>query len=58
MCNKKWKAYYEGFGFQDVKLSELPSDFYNEYLIGKVITTLIAIFTFKDINIIPMKRAG
>ena len=58
MCNKKWKAYYEGFGFQDVKLRELPSDFYSEYLIGKVITTLVAIFAFQDLNIIPMKRMG
>ena len=56
MCNKKWKAYYEQFGFQDVTLKELPSDFYSEYLIGKVITTLIAVFAFQDLNIIPMKR--
>ena len=58
MCNKKWKAYYAGFGFQDVKLRELPSDFYSEYLFGKVITTLVAIFAFQDLSIIPMKRMG
>ena len=56
MCNRKWKAYYEGFGFQDAKLRDLPSDFYSEYLIGKVITTLISIFAFQDLNIIPMKK--
>ncbi|MBC7876930.1 MAG: GNAT family N-acetyltransferase [Anaerolineales bacterium] len=58
MCNKKWKAYYEGFGFQDVKLRELPSDFYREYLVAKVITSVIAVIAFQDLNIIPMKRMG
>ena len=58
MCAKRWKNYYEQFGFRDVKLAELPSDFYREYLIGKIITTLISIFTFRNLNIIPMKREG
>ncbi|HET9587592.1 MAG TPA: GNAT family N-acetyltransferase [Anaerolineales bacterium] len=58
MCNKKWKKYYEQFGFRDVRFVDLPRDFFKEYLIGKVITTLISIFTFRRINIIPMKRAS
>lgn len=58
MCNKKWKRYYEQFGFRDVRLAELPRDFRREYLIGKITTTLIAILAFQDLNIIPMKRAG
>ena len=58
MCNKKWKKYYEQFGFRDVKLADLPRDFYREYLLGKLITTLISVFTFRKLNIIPMRRAG
>ena len=58
MCNKKWKKYYEQFGFRDVKLAELPPDFYREYMIGKIMTTLISIFIFRNLNIIPMKREG
>ncbi|HEX6270418.1 MAG TPA: GNAT family N-acetyltransferase [Anaerolineales bacterium] len=58
MCDKKWKRYYEQFGFRAIRLAELPRDFYGEYLIGKIITTLIAIFTFRNLNIIPMKSEG
>lgn len=58
MCAKRWKKYYEQFGFRHVKLAELPPDFYREYLIEKVITTLISIFTFRNLNIFPMKREG
>jgi N-acetylglutamate synthase-like GNAT family acetyltransferase len=58
MCNKKWKKYYEQFGFRDVKLADLPRDFCREYLIGKLITTLVSVFTFHKLNIIPMRRAG
>ncbi len=49
---------YEQFGFRDVKLSELPPDFYREYLIGKIITTLISIFNFRNLNIMSMKSEG
>ena len=58
MCAKQWKKYYEQFGFRDAKLAELPSDFHSEYLIGKIITTLISMVTFRNLNIIPMKREG
>jgi N-acetylglutamate synthase-like GNAT family acetyltransferase len=58
MCAKRWKKYYEQFGFRDLKLAELPPDFYREYLMAKVITILISIFTFRNLNIIPMKREG
>jgi N-acetylglutamate synthase-like GNAT family acetyltransferase len=56
MCAKRWKKYYEQFGFRDAKLTELPADFHREYLIGKVITTLISIVIFHNLNIIPMRR--
>lgn len=58
MCAKRWKKYYEQFGFRDAKLAELPSDFHREYLIGKIMTTLISIFILHNLNIIPMKREG
>ena len=58
LCAKRWKKYYEQFGFWDVKLSELPPDFHREYLIGKFMTTLISIFILRNLNIIPMKRGG
>ncbi|MDQ3004025.1 MAG: hypothetical protein M3R47_01370 [Chloroflexota bacterium] len=45
MCAKRRKNYYEPFGFRDAKLSESPPDFQREYLIGKIITTLISIVT-------------
>ena len=57
MCNKKRKTYYEPFGFREVRFTELPRDFLREYLIGKVITTLISIFTLRPLNIVPMRRA-
>ena len=58
MCAKRRKNYYEPFGFRDAKLSELPPDFLREYLIGKIVTTLISIVTLRNLNIIPMKREG
>jgi len=58
MCAKRRKNYYEPFGFRDAKLGELPPDFQREYLIGKIITTLISIVTLRNLNIIPMKREG
>ena len=58
MCAKRRKNYYEPFGFREVKLSALPQDFQREYLIGKIVTTLISIVTFRNLNIIPMKREG
>ena len=56
MCAKRWKKYYEQFGFRDAKLAELPSDFHREYLIGKIMTTFISIFILRNLNIIPMQR--
>ena len=58
MCAKRWKKYYEQFGFRDIQLAALPRDFYQEYLIGKVITTLISIVIFRNLNIIAMRREG
>jgi N-acetylglutamate synthase-like GNAT family acetyltransferase len=56
MCARRRKKYYEQFGFRDIKPADLPGDFYREYLIGKVVTTFISIVTFRDLNIIPMRR--
>jgi len=58
MCAKRWKEYYKQFGFRDIRPAELPGDFYREYLIGKVITTLISIVALRNLNIIPMRREG
>jgi N-acetylglutamate synthase-like GNAT family acetyltransferase len=57
MCNRKWAAYYEQFGFRQVDAGELPSDFRREYRLGRLITGVISLFRSDKIHIIPMKRA-
>ena len=49
-------ANYEQFGFQKVDSKQLPRDFYNEYRIGRIITTLVSIFSKDQVRNIPMKR--
>lgn len=56
MCRKKWSPYYEQFGFRRVGIRQLPADFRKEYWVGKILTSLVSIFTFENINIVPMKR--
>jgi N-acetylglutamate synthase-like GNAT family acetyltransferase len=56
MCRKKWSPYYEQFGFRPVRIHQLPADFRKEYWVGKILTSLVSIFTFQNINIVPMKR--
>ena len=56
MCNEKWTPYYERFGLQRVAVSQLPSDFRGEYRLGRVITTILSLFSSDKIRIIPMKR--
>jgi amino-acid N-acetyltransferase len=56
MVNQKRAPYYEQFGFQQVDPKELPSDFRKEYRIGRIVTTLMSIFSKERIKIIPLKR--
>ena len=56
MCRDKWVPYYEQFGFRQVNIDQLSSDFRKEYQIGKIITSLISVFLKDKIRIIPMKR--
>jgi amino-acid N-acetyltransferase len=56
MVNEKRAPYYEQFGFQRVDVNQLPSDFRKEYKIGRIVTTLMSIFSKERIRIIPLKR--
>ncbi len=56
ICDEKWYAYYAKFGFSRVATKALPGDLLSEFRIGKVITSLISIFTPNKIKIIPLKR--
>lgn len=47
--------YYEQSGFRHVDINQLPSDFRKEFLIGRIITSLISIFQKDRIRVIPMK---
>ena len=56
MVNEKRAPYYEPFGFRRVDVSQLPSDFRNEYRIGRIVTTLRSLFSKDRVRIIPMRR--
>ena len=56
MVNEKRAPYYEQFGFRRVDVNQLPSDFRKEYKIGRIVTTLMSIFSKERIRIIPLKR--
>ncbi len=56
MVNEKRAPYYEEFGFRRVDVNQLPSDFRKEYRIGRIVTTLMSIFSKERIRIIPLKR--
>ncbi|HSL44682.1 MAG TPA: GNAT family N-acetyltransferase [Anaerolineales bacterium] len=56
MVNEKRAYYYEQFGFRRVNPGQLPPDFRKEYRIGRVVTTLMALFRRERIRIIPLKR--
>ena len=56
MVNEKRSLYYEQFGFRRVKVSQLPSDFRQEYLLGRVITTVLSLFRPERVRIVPLKR--
>lgn len=56
MCRDKWAFYYEGFGFRHIPVNQLPKDFRKEYRIGRIITSLVSVFSKDKVRIIPMKR--
>jgi N-acetylglutamate synthase-like GNAT family acetyltransferase len=56
MINQRWAPYYEQFGFRRVEVDQLPTDFRQEYWIGRIVTSLISLFQKDKIRIIPMKR--
>lgn len=56
MVNQKRAPYYEQFGFRQVDVSQLPSDFRKEYRIGRIVTTLMSLFKKEKVRIVPMKR--
>jgi amino-acid N-acetyltransferase len=56
MVNEKRAPYYEQFGFQRVAVNRLPSDFRREYWLGRIVTTLMSIFSKERVRIVPLKR--
>lgn len=56
MCRDMRAPYYEKFGFRRVAVDQLPTDFHSEYRIGRIVTTLLSLFSNDRVRIIPMKR--
>lgn len=56
MVNEKRATYYEQFGFRRVEPNRLPSDFRQEYWIGRIVTTLMSMFRKDKIRVVPLKR--
>lgn len=56
MCRDKRTYYYEPFGFRQLAVDELPADFRKEYRIGRIITSLLSLFSKDKVRIVPMKR--
>ena len=56
MCRDKRAVYYEQFGFRQVPVDQLPADFRQEYWIGRIVTTLMSMFSNEQVRILPMKR--
>jgi N-acetylglutamate synthase-like GNAT family acetyltransferase len=56
MCRDLRASYYEQFGFRRVEVNQLPADFLKEYRIGRIVTTLMSLFSRDRVRIIPMKR--
>lgn len=56
MANEERAPYYEQFGFRRVDVNQLPSDFRIEYRIGRIVTTLLSLFSKERIRIIPLRR--
>jgi N-acetylglutamate synthase-like GNAT family acetyltransferase len=56
MVSQKRASYYEQFGFRLVDVDELPPDFRKEYRIGRIVTTLMSLFSKERVRIVPLKR--
>lgn len=56
LVNQKRAPYYEQFGFRRVEVNQLPADFRREYQIGRIVTSLLSIFSKEELRIIPLKR--
>jgi N-acetylglutamate synthase-like GNAT family acetyltransferase len=56
IVNEKRSPYYEQFGFRRMDVNWLPSDFRKEYWIGRIVTTLLSLFSKERIRIVPLKR--
>ena len=56
MCRDRRTPYYEQFGFRQVESNQLPSDFRKEFRIGRIVTSLMSIFSKDKVRIVPMKR--
>jgi N-acetylglutamate synthase-like GNAT family acetyltransferase len=56
ICDERWSAYYEAFGFQRMPTSELPRDLRGNYYLGKLITTVVSLFMAHKVRLVPMKR--
>lgn len=56
MVNEKRAPYYEKFGFRREPVDRLPADFRSEYRLGRIVTTLMSLFSKERVHIIPMKR--
>lgn len=56
MVNEKRAPYYAAFGFRQEAVHRLPRDFMLEYLLGRIVTTLMALLARERVRIIPMKK--
>jgi len=56
MCRDRRAPYYEQFGFRQVDVRRLPSDFRKEYRIGWLVTSLMSILRKEKFRIVPMKK--
>jgi N-acetylglutamate synthase-like GNAT family acetyltransferase len=56
LCNERWSPYYERFGFRRVRSRDLPPDMRAEFRLGRVVTSVISLFTSQEIRIVPMAR--
>lgn len=56
MCRDRRTYYYEPFGFRQLEVNQLPADFKKEYRIGRIVTTLLSMFSKDKVRIVPMKR--
>lgn len=56
LCHERWTPYYERFGFRRVRSRDLPPDLRAGFRLGRVVTSIISLFTSQEIRIVPMAR--